>query len=221
MHCTHFRRLIHSLAFVAVPLVADAGYSSLSAQLVTFDDLPATTGVRLPASYARAGTNWGNFYYATQTASSDIVCRSASNCAYNFGGGAITVSSTTSFTFSGYIRRLTLGSSPASTVTIEGLLGGAVVSSQTVTLSSSYQLFTLAMSVDAVRFTPTGPTAAACGSTAPITACYFSVDDLTFGTVGDPGVVPEPATWLLTGTGLFAVAVGGARRRAAVRAHQS
>lgn len=199
---------------VGVALMAGAlASSAASAQVVSFDDPPLVHATILPSSYGRANTVWTNVYGINQSSGS-LVCRSGPSCVYNFGGNTISVASSSPFTFSGYIRQWNLQASPAASVLVEGTFGGSVVSSQVLALTSAYQFFAITQTVDFVRFTPSGFTSNSCGSAVPITACYYVIDDVTFGSPASPTPVPEPSTAGLLIAAFGALAGFGRHRRA-------
>lgn len=150
------------------------------------------------------------------TTYTDIVCRTGNNCGYNGFGGISGLTSSTPITLNGWIRRWNWSSNAgsATSVLIEALnAGGTVVGTQTITLSSTYQAFSLTSLFTTLRFTPTGGTGLGCGG--PTNCGYFLIDDLTLNpsaTTPTPGVVPEPSTYALLGTGLAGLLVMRRRR---------
>ena len=197
-------------------LVAMAAIApSLHAQTaINFDDLPTMLGGGASIGSGYGGLNWGvgntigwmsegNAFYT------DIACRSGRNCAYNGFGNIAGLTSSTPITLSGWIRRWnwTDNTGGATSVLIEALnAGGAVVGSQTVSLTGSYQSFLISTLFTTLRFTTSGGTGLQC---AGANCGYFLLDDITVNPVNQ-NVVPEPGTYALMATGL--VGLFGVRR---------
>jgi hypothetical protein len=159
---------------------------------ITFDDLPAAADAFVPNNYQ--GLQWGLGYVTIGTTSyADVLCRSGNTCAYQ-GLLNTSIASTTPMTMSGWVRRWNVfgASSGASTLLIEALNStGSVLNSQTLTLTSAYQQFTIGTLFSSLRMTPTGASSPA----------YYQMDDVS---VTRPAtVVPEPSTYAMLGTGLF------------------
>ena len=208
----HARRSTIALA-VAVLLGSALAPAAQAQTFVNFDDLGPSlgSGAALPSPYK--GFTWAvnnnPMGWTTQGGSfTDVVCRSGLNCAYNGFGRLSGITSTTSFTFSGWIRRWNLSSNTggASSVLVEALNGSTVVSSLTLNLNANYQFFELLSPMTTLRFTPQGNNG------------FFLMDDVTFNptvTPPDSNVVPEPSTYLLLATGLGMLAGVSKRRRRA------
>lgn len=208
-------RVVAGLAMVLTAPLAQAQ------TFVGFEELPSSLGGGAAVPDGHQGLNWtvtnpmgvltvGNPFYT------DVVCRTGNNCGYNGFGGITGLTSAAPITLNGWIRRWNWSSNTgsASTVLIEALnTGGSVVGSQLMTLSASYQAFSMTSLFTTLRFTPTGGTGLQCAG--PTNCGYFFIDDLTVNpsaTPPTPGVIPEPSTYALLGTGLAGLLVMRRRR---------
>jgi hypothetical protein len=189
---------------------------------INFDDLAPDLVPGIPISSPYNGLTWnlpnagnamgwmtqGNTYYT------DIVCRSGNNCAFNGYGLPSGVYTGSTMTFSGWIRRWNWADNTgsATSVLLEALnSGGTVVSSQTLTLSDSYQQFNFSSLFTTLRFTPTGGTGLACSG--PENCGYFLLDDVIINPTASVPSVPEPSTYVLMATGLIGLGLLKRRRR--------
>ncbi len=215
------RRTIRMAGAVAALAMVLSAPRAQAQTAVNFDDLGPSLGGGAAIANGYKGLGWSvtnPMGWITQgnTNYTDIVCRSASSCGYNGFGGISGLTSTTPMTLSGWIRRWnwTNNTGSATSVLIEALnAGGTVVGTQTVTLSASYQAFNMTSLFTTLRFTPTGGTGLGCSG--PTNCGYFLIDDLTINpsaTPPTPGVIPEPSTYALLGTGLAGLLVMRRRR---------
>ena len=199
-------------SFVTVSAVADT--------VINFDDLDASAGDVVLGSYD--GFTWGNFSAYTMTPgfpgfNAGIV--SPPNAAYS-GGQAFTtsvmpvtgtISSSTPFDFiSSYLGS---GNYDNLNVTVEGLLAGAVVYSQTVTVSTSAaQLFSFGFDgIDEIALFASTTAATSdpygCGS---FNCTQFTLDDLNIAPSSGPpppppSISPEPSSSVLLSLGSVSV----------------
>ena len=206
-------KIISSLLLIA----SFGAVSALADTVINFDDLDASAGDVVLGSYG--GFSWSNFAAYTATPgfpgfNAGIV--SAPNAAYS-GGQAFTasvmpvtgtISSATPFDFissylgSGYYDNLN--------ITVEGLLAGTVVYSQTVTVSTpAAQLFDFGYDgIDEVALFATATAATSdpygCGS---FNCTQFTLDDLTIAPSSGPppSISPEPSSSVLLSLGSASV----------------
>jgi len=203
--------------FLIASLSAPHGF----ADIINFDDPDASAGdIVLDSLSPYHGFNWTNFSVYTNTPgfpgfNNGIV--SAPNAAYGGGqnfGTSVTpvvgaISAATPFDFvSGYLGS---GYYDDLGVTVEGLLNGTVVFSQTVTVNTEQaQLFTFDFDgineVDFFGVTNASTTDPySCGS---FNCTQFTLDDLTFApSSGKPpsNPTPEPSTSVLLGLSTIAI----------------
>lgn len=215
-NCTiRIKRAVIGLALVFTAPLAHAQTS------VNFDDLGPSLGGGAAIADGYSGLSWSvtnPMGWITQgnTNFTDIVCRSNLNCAYNGFGGISGLTSTAPITLNGWIRRWnwTANAGSATSVLIEALnAGGTVVGTQAITLSASYQAFSFATLFSTLRFTPTGGSGITCNG--PANCGFFLIDDLTINPAvrpPQPGVIPEPSTYALLGTGLAGLLLMRRRR---------
>jgi len=211
-------RMTRVVAGLAMVLAAPIAHAQTT---VNFDDLGPSlgAGAALPDPYKGLvwiATNTMGWMTQGNTVYTDVVCRSQANCGYNGFGGISGLTSAAPITLNGWIRQWnwTGNTGSATSVLIEALnAGGTVVGTQNITLSGSYQAFNMTSLFTTLRFTPTGGTGLGCGG--PTNCGYFLIDDLTINpsvTPPTPGVVPEPSTYALLGTGLAGLLVMRRRR---------
>ncbi len=186
--------------------------AKLPADTINFDDIDASAGDVILGSYTNY--NFTNFSAYTTVPgfpgfNNGIV--SGPNAAYSSDSGSIRSATTFDFTGgsfgSGYYDGLT--------VTIQGLLGGVLYDSQTITVNTNgAQAFSFAFTgIDTLQFT-TGTTAATtdpyyCGS---VGCSYFTLDDAVLTADINPpppppptAVTPEPPSLVLLTLGVFAM----------------
>ena len=208
---------------ITAGLAVTLACSAQAQTFVNFEDLPPSVGggAAIPAAYKGYTWSFGStpMGWISPTAPfTDIACRSGTNCAYNGFGLISGVTSASSFTFSGWLRRWNWSGNAggATSVLIEALNGTTVVGSVTVSTSATYQFFQLLTPMTTVRFTPQGGSGLGCAQGAA-NCGYFLLDDVTFNPAltPPPGVVPEPSTYVLMLTGMAALAVFSRRRRQA------
>ena len=159
-----------------------------SAALITFDDLPLTSGT-VPKLYA--GLNWNKFYHIDGTgydvnSGYHAGVRSPNNVAFDAGGGAATLGGGPFDLNSAY---LTAAWRDNLAVTVVGSLDGKIKYTKICYPSATGPMLIQFdfLGVDNVLFTPSGGTKHP-GYTADGT--QFVVDDMTIN------AVPEPGTYL-------------------------
>lgn len=213
-------RILRSLPLPLAIALATA-VAPASAQLATFDDLsdcaPSNTiGMLIPNGYA--GFNWSNFYVAhgPNTAASmspdgqgyanGVITPSC--IALNGFGGPASITAATPFTFNG--GYFTAAFTDNLSVLIRGFSGATQLFSQMLMLNSTTpQLLDVNWTgLDRVLFESGDGRA---GS-------QFVFDNFRFNNASDPTlptVTPEPASMILLGTGLAALAARRGRRNGA------
>ena len=202
-------RLIARLSVLAGAVLTLTTPSVARAQLVGFDNLSCGTGA---AFSPYMGFSWNGFLCYDATMGNNSPGNSANavvskkNIIYNrFGtGSSITAANPFSFT-SAWITRAV--SNYNETYRISGYLGASLIGYVDVTEPQVATLFTFNFTgIDKVLFT---------NISNPCCNAGLFLDDITFTPIPAGPVVPEPATLLLTGTGLAALGLISRRRRAA------
>ncbi len=208
---------LRSIGFLLALLFATA---KLPADTINFDDIDASAGDVILGRYA--GYSFTNFSAYTTVPgfpgfNNGIV--SGPNAAYSSDSGSITsATSVPTFDFTG--GSFGSGYYDGLTVTVQGLLGGVLYDSQTITVNTEgAQAFAFDfIGIDTLQFT-TGTTAATidpyyCGA---VGCSYFTLDDavLTPDAAAPgppivtppppPAVTPEPPSLLLLSLGLLAM----------------
>jgi hypothetical protein len=205
-------RLSRCLRHATLPLCLLAA-APLGAQTVSinFDELPSTANSFLPTNYQ--GLNWASMGYTTTgvTPWADQLCRSGNNCAY--ANAQTSIMATAPITFSGWVRSWANNvfgpPLPATALLIEAInAGGTVLGSQTLSLTSAYQQFTVSQPFSRLRLTatPVGPDPNA----------FIQVDDVVINPA-PATVVPEPSTYAMLATGLIGVLAVRRRRVVGLR----
>ena len=201
-------RFLGSLLFcvlVSLPAMADT---------LGFDDIDASAGDVILTSYN--GYNFTNFSAYTTVPGFpgfNAGIGSGPNAAYSTDVGSIASASTFDFTGgefgSGYYDNLQL--------TIQGMLGGATLYSQTINVSTTgAQAYSFAFTgIDELLFTTSTTENTTdpyfCGS---VGCSYFTLDDAQLTADANPppppppppppiGVTPEPPTWTLLASGFL------------------
>lgn len=208
--------ILCSLMFVfAAPNIAGALVISFDDILVpAYDPSKAVTSMDngwIDITSPYMGFNWTGFEVISDAAyqgaygNSNISAPSSSNAAYNGDGVLLVITSTASspFDFIGaYFATWAWNNNEwngvgADSVTLTGKLGGALVGSTTIDLKAAYQWYDINfMNIDTLEITHSSNSDR-----------WWLMDDFTY----EDSPVPEPATILLLGSGL--VALAGFRRR--------
>ena len=204
------RRKRFGLIFISLGLIAAT--RAVPAATINFDDIDASAGDVILTGYQ--GYNWTNFSaytYAPGFPGFNNGIVSSQNAAYSNGVGKISAATTFDFTGaafgSGYYDDLS--------VTVQGLLGGIVYYSQTVTVNTeAVQLYSFSFAgIDTLTLTTTTTAGTtdpySCG---PVGCSYFTIDNavLTSDATMPPGppvttITPEPPAWTLLALGLLAM----------------
>jgi hypothetical protein len=178
------------------------------ADVLTFDDVSTTSSVvTIPNGYG--GFDWGNFFVIKDTfhpgSGYDKGTVSGDYTAFNGYGNQSLVRNGV-FDFNS--TYLTAAWNNGLGITAEGLSGGSLLYSSTVTVDTTGPtLFTFNfVGIDELRFTSFGGTNAGLGGG----GTHFVMDNFTFNEVAQN---PEPSTWMLLSTGLVGLLGYGWRRK--------
>jgi hypothetical protein len=204
------------VALVATAILAStASAGSASAEILTFDDVSVSSYQAIPNAYhgltfnsfAFIGPAFGASGYRNGVVSG---ANSACGCAADDGRLYSSITGTSAFSVdSGFF---TSAWNNGATLSITGLLNGAVLYTSSTILNATGPTFiNLGFNgINEARFAISGGTSARIGSGA---GNYFAVDNLSVN-----GAVPEPATWgmMIAGFGMMGAALRTRRRSATV-----